>query len=159
MLSVAGAIVTGVLFGYVALGLFTGESLFPRQPEAAPDALPAQSSAAVSAPVDSAAKGEPTGTGATNGAVSAPAITEAPASQYYLLQFGVFRSKESMQVAAGQLKDKGYSWGTDTSDGYRVYAAAATTKEEAEPWPHRWSVWMCTSSRSKAPRWRLVRGL
>ncbi|QTH44084.1 SPOR domain-containing protein [Cohnella sp. LGH] len=132
VLSVTGAIATGVLFGYVALGLFTGDSLFPKQPEAAPAALPAQSSAAVSAPVASAEKGGATATEGTSGAVSAKSVSEAGASRYYLLQFGVFRSQESMETAAGQLKDKGYSWGTDASDGYRVYAAAALTKEEAE---------------------------
>ncbi|WP_372634643.1 SPOR domain-containing protein [Cohnella sp.] len=137
VLSVAGAIATGVLFGYMVLGLFTGEPLFPNQSAGGTAAIPAQASAAPgsaepSGGRESAAGGASEATAPKSGGASAPAITEVAADRYYVLQYGVFNNEESMEVAAGQLQSKGYSWGTDASDGYRVYAAAALTKEEAE---------------------------
>ncbi len=137
VLSVAGAIATGVLFGYMVLGLFTGEPLFPNRPDAGTPSRAVQASAAPDAakPAGGVAmeaggaspSAETHGDGATE-----PAIAEVEANRYYMLQYGVFRSEESMKVAADQLKDKGYSWGTDKNEGYRVYAAATMTKEEAE---------------------------
>ncbi|MFB9279182.1 SPOR domain-containing protein [Cohnella cellulosilytica] len=137
VLSVAGAIATGVLFGYMVLGLFTGEPLFPGQTAAESPARAVQASAgsdgAEPAGADGAKAGEtPAAAKTSSGEGALPTTAEVAANRFYLLQYGVFRSEESMEVAVSQLKDKGYSWGTETNEGYRVYAAATMTKEEAE---------------------------
>jgi len=145
ILSVAGAIATGVLFGYMVLGLFTGEPLFPNQPEAGnpPSAQAVAGNGGAESPgtaeaaksrkaVGTGQAGDTNDTEKSNVKAGVSPAGEISADRYYMLQFGLFKSEDSMEIAAGQLQDKGYSWGTDASDGYRVYAAAAMTKEEAE---------------------------
>jgi hypothetical protein len=68
----------------------------------------------------------------SGGNVPASALQELPAERYYLLQYGVFQGADSMKAAVGQLQDHGYASATDTEGGYRVYAAAASSKDEAE---------------------------
>lgn len=122
--SVAGAIATGALFGYLVLTLFAGESPLPSSGGTATEtASPAQ--AAVSSP--SASSGAP-----ASAASGAGIAAELPGETYYWLQYGVFRSEESMDAALAELKDKGYPGYGDRTDGYRVYAGAAASKEEAE---------------------------
>ncbi|MFC4600411.1 SPOR domain-containing protein [Cohnella hongkongensis] len=129
VLSVAGAIATGVLFGYMVLGLFTGEPLFPGTASSEATGLPAQPSGP-SAATETAGASERSVP--ASGEAAVPALGEVAPERYFMLQYGVFQSAESMEAAAKQLKDKGYSWGTEENDGYRVYAAATLTKEEAE---------------------------
>jgi len=133
ILSVAGAIGTGILFGYLALGLFTGDPLFPSKP-GTESQLPAQASVRPDGTTGQSAAGK-TEAGArpaagTDSPVSA--AVEIDSDRYYVLQYGVFQSADSMEIAAEELRSKGYSSATDASDGYRVYVAAAPTKDEAE---------------------------
>ncbi|MBB6674236.1 SPOR domain-containing protein [Cohnella nanjingensis] len=140
--SVAGAIVTGAIFGYLALSLFTGEPLFPGKssgadtpvnagvqppadaPQTAGEASPASASTASAGAKDAdpASGAEP-----AQGTVSAV----APASAYYLLQYGVFGTQASMNDAVKELAGKGLPAASDTTDGFRVYAGIAATREEA----------------------------
>lgn len=136
ILSVAAAIVTGALFGYMVLTLFTGEPMFPSK------SSPAQTESVLSPSADPApASTLPQKTGSeqnnllpsgTVPAASSGTITEIPADEVYVLQYGVFRTKDSAQLAAAQLQDVGLPAAIDDSDGYRVYAGIATTKAEAE---------------------------
>jgi hypothetical protein len=124
--TVAGAIATGALFGYLVLTLFTGEPVLPDKPGRT--AAPAQATAGSgSAPHGSAsASADPVG--------QSDAFAEAPlpGATYYLLQYGVFRSEEGMETALEQLGKKGLPAVADRTDGFRVFAGAAATKEEAE---------------------------
>ncbi|QJD81791.1 SPOR domain-containing protein [Cohnella herbarum] len=139
--SVVAAVATGALFGYMVLSLFTGEPLFPgksgtasQQPSQATSALPnaekggtGMPAASVQAPAESAA--------VTSGETepSMPASTaRLDADVYYMLQYGVFQSKESMEIAVTQLQDKGLAFATEIDDGYRVYVGAARSRDEAE---------------------------
>jgi hypothetical protein len=122
--SVAGAVATGALFGYLVLTLFTGESPFPIPPASGTDAH-AQASAEPGV-VSSQVQGTiPSG---NSGAGSAGQIT---ASSMYLLQYGVFRSQETMNAALDVLKGKGLPSAVDRADGYRIYVGATDSSAEA----------------------------
>ncbi|MDG0813710.1 SPOR domain-containing protein [Cohnella rhizosphaerae] len=142
--SVAAAIVTGAIFGYIVLALFTGEPILPTGSAADPATAglkPVASGAAASegAKADPAASGQGTGkpddataTAAPDKAASASGDAEVPASVSYLLQYGVFQSEASMDEAVQALTSQGIAAATDTTDGYRVYAGIAAGKAEAE---------------------------
>ncbi|KIL36404.1 hypothetical protein SD71_07985 [Cohnella kolymensis] len=130
-LSVTAAVATGALFGYMVLSLFTGEPLFPSRTggvnepptqssvQAAGGALPTAAVPAQDDAVTSTPNGE-------------QAVSEIPGDVYYLLQYGVFRSEDSMHGAAQELDGKGLAAAADTNEGYRIYAGVAATRNEAE---------------------------
>ncbi|XID93603.1 SPOR domain-containing protein [Paenibacillaceae bacterium WGS1546] len=127
VLTVAGALATGALFGYLALSLFTGEPLIPpKTGEGSP--------APVQGPVRESNVPDREGSAAApvSGGDGVSAYREVAADRYYVLQYGVFQSADGMKAAANELRSKGYSAATDESDGYRVYVAATSSKDEAE---------------------------
>ncbi|WP_217596195.1 SPOR domain-containing protein [Cohnella sp. GbtcB17] len=145
--SVAAAIVTGAIFGYIVLALFTGEPILPSGSAADPASAgvkPAATHAAASdgpktdpAASGQAAAGKANGATTTNAAqpdqaASASGDARVPASVSYLLQYGVFQSEASMNEAVQALTSQGIAAATDTRDGYRVYAGIAAGKAEAE---------------------------
>jgi len=151
-MSVAGAIVTGAIFGYIVLALFTGEPLLPAGAGSSAD--PTSSAQTAGAVVASPATGKPaasntasqtaqasagvqTGAGTDGAGHSSPDAGTAgdanvPASVSYLLQYGVFQSEASMRDAVKELQSQGIAAAADTSDGFRVYAGIATTKADAD---------------------------
>ncbi|RKP54238.1 SPOR domain-containing protein [Cohnella endophytica] len=140
-LSVAAAVATGALFGYLVLSLFTGEPMFPGKSEVpassisnkaksqANQAIGAESSAAAEATLQAPGTKEKT---RPVGAQTEGSTFQLDSNVYYMLQYGVFHTKDSMLTAVKQLEDKGLASAADSSDGYRVYAAAARSKSEAE---------------------------
>jgi len=139
-LSVAAAIATGALFGYMVLSLFTGEPLFPGKLNAVTQ-LPAQATldkAGASStdptviPKSSPNVDVPSGSAQPLEDEAAASETELASNVYYMLQYGVFQSKESKEEAVKQLQEKGLASASENSDGYRVYAGTARSREEAE---------------------------
>ncbi|MDI4644851.1 SPOR domain-containing protein [Cohnella hashimotonis] len=144
--SIAAAILTGAIFGYIVLALFTGEPILPTGSAADPASAglqPGASGVAASgSKADLAATGKtPTdkseGAGAAGAAhpdktTGAAGDAQVPASVSYLLQYGVFQSEASMNEAVQALTSQGIAAATDTTDGYRVYAGIASGKNEAE---------------------------
>ncbi|MDG0790202.1 SPOR domain-containing protein [Cohnella ginsengisoli] len=146
--SVAAAIVTGAIFGYIVLALFTGEPILPSGSAADPASAglkPAASGAAASSDgtkADPGASGrssagkpdgtDPAGAAQSDKAAGAAGDAQVPASVSYLLQYGVFQSEASMNEAVQSLTSQGIAAATDTTDGYRVYAGIADGKAEAE---------------------------
>ncbi|SFB40268.1 Sporulation related domain-containing protein [Cohnella sp. OV330] len=146
--SVAAAIVTGAIFGYIVLALFTGEPILPSGSAADPASAglkPAASGAAAASDgtkADPAASGQapagkpdgtdPAGAAQPDKAAGAAGDAQVPASVSYLLQYGVFQSEASMNEAVQALTSQGIAAATDTKDGYRVYAGIAADKAEAE---------------------------
>ncbi|MFC3798344.1 SPOR domain-containing protein [Cohnella sp. GCM10012308] len=147
--SIAAAIVTGAIFGYIVLALFTGEPILPTGSAADPASAgvkPAATGGAAAASggtkSDAAATGKATddkleGAGASGGAkpdntAGAADDAQVPASVSYLLQYGVFQSEASMNEAVQALTNQGIAAATDTTDGFRVYAGIAADKSEAE---------------------------
>lgn len=132
ILSVGAAIVTGALFGYMVLTLFTGQPIFPSDHPT--DAIATTGNGLPSATTTTATTnaGETSGAKAPPSAAAAGGGTDVPASEAYILQYGVFKSADSTQLAMAQLQDVGLPAAADDADGYRVYAGIAATKEEAE---------------------------
>lgn len=140
-LSVVAAVATGALFGYLVLSLFTGEPLFPGKSnsdtsipvQSVPDKTVAvkentpvtKNNPMVADPQDNPIVND-------NAAPTADTTSQVTADVYYMLQYGVFQTEESMETALQQLQDKGLSSASDSSDGYRVYVAAARSRDEAE---------------------------
>ncbi|GBF73922.1 hypothetical protein PA598K_02247 [Paenibacillus sp. 598K] len=112
--SVTGAIATGVLFGYLALSLFTGEPATPATTD----------ETSVVQPSGGTAGETPSG-----GAVMTEA--EVPSGNYYMLQYGVFSNEEGMAAAIAELRQKGLAAASSTTDGYRVFAGMGTSRNSA----------------------------
>ncbi|MDP4095668.1 SPOR domain-containing protein [Paenibacillus sp. P96] len=113
--SVASALMTGGIFGYIVLYLFQAPG------NADPPSLPAWSQTTVG------------NDGQTNGAQSVSLITaDIPAQSFYMLQYGVFSTPESAEQAKAELLQAGTAAGTDPSDSYRVYAGISSDREEAK---------------------------
>lgn len=133
--TVIGAIATGGLFGYMLLALFSGAPLFPKK--AANDAeIPAMTvpyaDSGASSGTGTKGAGAPAGSaGDPSGTASGAPASAVPGLSLFMLQYGVFQTEQSMNEAAGQLRDKGFAAATDSTDGYRVYAGVAPTKESA----------------------------
>lgn len=139
--SVVAAVATGALFGYMVLSLFTGEPLFPgksgadtQQQAQASSVLPNAEKGASGVPAASS-QASSESAAVTNGEINPPLSADTArldADVYYMLQYGVFQSKESMEIAVTQLQDKGLAFATEINDGYRVYVGAARSRDEAE---------------------------
>ncbi|KKC47292.1 hypothetical protein VE23_09240 [Paenibacillus sp. D9] len=140
LLSVAGAIATGALFGYIALALFAGGSVLPAkdggaagntasEPASAPAASPPASGAGSPAvKTESSAGGAPTSAGA-----AADVQADWPQTAFSLLQYGVFSAKDSAAAAASELKAGGLGSASAKADGgYRVYAGISSKRSGAE---------------------------
>ncbi|ANY70381.1 hypothetical protein BBD42_30695 [Paenibacillus sp. BIHB 4019] len=131
-LSVAGALATGALFGYLLLSLFLdSSSLSSSNPGSG------QSSAVSGNPASqNAENGLGTGTGAGNsGSSAAPLETVELAIQpqaYHLLQYGVFSNSEGRDAAMEELASRGLaSAAAATADDFRVYAGMAGDRSRA----------------------------
>jgi stage II sporulation protein B len=153
VLSVFGAVATGVLFGFLVLSMFSDHALpfglfgGGKAKEAAPESGGAAAAGAGAAAGDSAASGSSAGTGAGTAAgqavaAGAQAGTEAagnmaavnlPGRSYLFLQNGIFSSAAAAQAAQAELKKKGYAAvSVAEPDGKTtVYAGFALQKEEA----------------------------
>ncbi|WP_018757028.1 SPOR domain-containing protein [Paenibacillus terrigena] len=127
--SVAGAIVTGAVFGFVVLSLFQGEV-----------SLPGVKSGSLSDNVRTSGSVQTSGKVAESG-VKQGAITpgeavnitiQRDAKTYYMLQYGVFKDLAGVNTAQQELTDKGLAAFGDTTDQNRVYAGMATSREEAQ---------------------------
>ncbi len=137
--SVAGALLTGALFGYVVLSLFADQASPAPTNAASVNEADAASVNTDSADGNTAVDGAKGGQGGSAGDDAAPEPTDAagmlavplPERHYAMLQFGVFSSVEGMNAALADLKDKGYAAAADTLNGFRVYAGIAPDKTEA----------------------------
>lgn len=132
--SVALAIATGALFGYFILSLFSGYTDAPVAPSVTGNgadttlAVTEAGAVAVQAP-------DTRHTGETTPAKDAEAISvqlNVPASDYYMLQFGVFSSEEGKQAAMLQLEQIGAAAAASTGDKFHVYAGMTKSKADAE---------------------------
>ncbi|GMK38395.1 hypothetical protein PCCS19_14490 [Paenibacillus sp. CCS19] len=152
--SVAGAIATGALFGYMALALFAGEG--PWAGGNGEKTLPDTEQTTISLPdANGGQSGTKTGSGGTTPVTSSDVSTEGkdpavspdkqtdasaavvqvglPAMTYQALQYGVFSSAEGADAAVAEMKDKGlaaYRW--DTGQDFRVYVGISSDREGAE---------------------------
>lgn len=132
-LSVAGALATGALFGYLLLSLFTNT---PDQSDSN-NKLANPVNGSVTNPSASPGGGKTN----TNGGTSNPATNQSaagrvkldiPLQSYQLLQYGVFSNTEGRDAAIKELTDKGLAAAElRTANDYRVYAGMAIDRGHA----------------------------
>ncbi len=137
--SVTGAIVTGVLFGFLALSWFGGHG-------AQSDTGSLYSAGLAGADGTALEDGGASGADSADGAQS-PASAPADASgavpvhisaqTYYLLQNGVFSNQEGADSAKSQLRRKGFAAVAEGADNYSVYAGVTVDRNDALWLSHR----------------------
>lgn len=114
--SIAGAILTGVLFGVVVLSVFNQEISLPIPT----GGVPSQSDPATSVTtLEETSKIPPVG-------------IELPDKTYYFLQYGVFSTAQGVQLAQEELQASGIAAARDTIDEKRVYAGVSSEREQAK---------------------------
>ncbi|GMX66490.1 hypothetical protein Elgi_57620 [Paenibacillus elgii] len=141
--SVAGAVVTGVAFGFLVLSMFSGgtDSVKTTTPGGT---TTAQQGTKGTGAGGTASTGETTGKTGDAAAKSGGAASAAPASgsaigvalqipakSYAVLQGGVFSSAQGAEAAAADFRKKGLAGAVDGGDKHPVYVGMAGTRDEA----------------------------
>ncbi|WP_054956384.1 SPOR domain-containing protein [Paenibacillus dakarensis] len=124
--SVAGAVITGILFGTVVLSIFSGEDTGNEI------SIPAKEIGSTS----SASSNYEAENGLTNiqdlTAIHASAAVAIPEQTFYMLQYGVFSTAERAEQAKGELVQSGIAAFGDTTVENRVYAGVSPDREQAK---------------------------
>lgn len=130
--SVAGAVVTGIAFGFFVLSMFSSDKDVSTTTTTLPNKV------AVSSPNSQTAAASPkvqTGTKDATLPATASATVVTPvqigAKSYTFLQNGVFSSLQGAQAVQDALSKKGLASAMDTSDKLTVFVGFAKTKEDA----------------------------
>ena len=111
--TVTGAVVTGLLFGFVVLSfLNTGKDAGLTNP--------------VVSPVETASL-QP-----GQNQVTSVASVNLSTTSYYMLQYGVFSNQDGVRAATQELQKIGLAAGVDPNDPLRVYAGVSSDREEAK---------------------------
>lgn len=130
--SVAGAVVTGIAFGFFVLSMFSSDGT--STDTASGNNTIAVPTANAQAAVPSKAPGGATKT-EQNSTVpaTAAAVTpvQIPAKSYSFLQNGVFSSLQGAQIMLDTLKKKGLASALDSSDKPTVFVGFAKSKDDA----------------------------
>ncbi|UUZ84398.1 hypothetical protein LJK88_12305 [Paenibacillus sp. P26] len=152
--SVAGAVVTGVAFGFLVLSMFKGgddpnkvkpvdASVVQQQGQKKPDAgtasgsaqgkdAGAAGSAAASAsakPGDKADAGTPVSAAVANMATAAVSLQS---KSYTFLQGGVFSTPQTAETQQADFRKQGFAAVSDSGDKIPVYIGMAVSREEAQ---------------------------
>lgn len=122
--SAIGAVATGVLFGLFIMQMFTNLAL---SPDAPPVSIP-QSDEGDAGSDEAALPLEPPGT--EQSAATAIAV-DVPPQTVYMLQFGVFSSKEGADAAQEQLRRAGIASAYEAGDQHIVYAGVTPDRNSA----------------------------
>ncbi|QAY65158.1 hypothetical protein [Paenibacillus protaetiae] len=137
--TVAGALATGALFGYLLLSFFTGSwsdsghDTPVKQGEVTSPAGDAGKDTAGdgAAPVAGGANGTDEAAGGAAGELPMAAVN-IPDTAYYLLQYGVFGSTDGRDAALAELAAKGVaSAAWSSGQDYRVYAGMSPSSDDA----------------------------
>jgi|GEM_PF-1649936 len=140
--SIAGAVVTGVAFGFFVLSLFSGNGQQTGETDAAQQAAvqaspaPDGSAAAAGSAVGGAVSGAGAAAGADGAGKSAAAggpaaPVQIAAQSYAFLQNGVFSTLASAQAAQAELKKKGLASALEQNDKLTVFVGFAPSRDDA----------------------------
>jgi Sporulation related domain. len=144
LLSVAAALATGAVFGYLVLSLFTDAALWPGGGAKEPAGSSSESAGGLIAGTPpeglrepEAGNEDPTSPSPGANGPTEPTVrtvdTGGVRQTYYMLQFGVFSKPDSRDAALKQLADLGLPGAAQkTGDGYRVYAGIAAGEAQAK---------------------------
>jgi stage II sporulation protein B len=122
--SLTGAVITGIMFGFFVLSLFTGD--VPEGTRADQAAVSEQGQV-----TETGSQAEPGAPAPAEDGAQQTAFVSFPAQSYFLLQHGVFNSLEGAETAAATLSGSGFAAATEAGDQYRVYAGIATDRDDA----------------------------
>ncbi|KPV55338.1 hypothetical protein QJ48_33695 [Paenibacillus sp. A3] len=132
--SVAGAVVTGVAFGFLVLSMFSGGTDSGKITSPGGTTTAQQGTKGTGAD-GMASKGETAGkTGDSAAPASGSAIgvaVQIPAKSYAVLQGGVFSSAQGAESAAADFRKKGLAGAVEGGDKHPVYVGMAGTRDEA----------------------------
>jgi len=130
--SVAGAVITGVAFGFFVLSMFTDpgpEAGKPAGSAIAPQ--PGQTEPAGQAAATAQETAAGSGGAAADANPAAGASVKLPAKTYVFLQGGVFSSAEGAETAQADFRKQGLAAAADSGDKYPVYVGMALNRDEA----------------------------
>lgn len=120
--SVTAAIMTGVLFGFVAMSML----------DSGTDTASQNVKGAVGTNIVSSAENAQTQTLGTETSNLANTPVSIPSATYFMLQYGVFSTPEGASQAKNELTKAGIAAGSDPMDESRVYAGVSSNREEAK---------------------------
>lgn len=123
--SVTGAIVTGLMFGYVVLSIFNKDIPLPMPGITSVQTNPSSQTQEEAVPVMGQVNELGTDTLQT-------VQVALPEKTFYFLQYGVFSSSEGVALAQKELEAQGIAAAPDTRDSKRVYAGISTDREQAK---------------------------
>ena len=119
--SIAGAVMTGILFGAVVLSIFNQDITMP----VPTGGVPSQSDPAT--PVSSSTPNS------NPSLITIPPVgIKLPDKTYYFLQYGVFSTAQGVKLAQEELRRSGIAAARDTIDEKRVYAGVSSQREQAK---------------------------
>ena len=122
--SLTGAVITGIMFGFFVLSLFTGDAPGETVTEQAATNEQAQVT-------ETGSQAEPDVPAPAKNGIQQTAFVSIPAQSYFLLQHGVFNSLEGAETAVETLSRSGFAAATETGEQYRVYAGITTARDDA----------------------------
>ena len=120
--SVTAAVMTGVLFGFVAMSML----------DSGTDTAPQSVTGTVGADLASPNENSQTQTSGTEISSIANTNVSIPGATYFMLQYGVFSMAEGANQAKNELAEAGIAAGSDPMDEARVYAGVSSNREEAK---------------------------
>ncbi|TVY11898.1 hypothetical protein [Paenibacillus cremeus] len=147
--SVAGAVITGVAFGFLVLSMFSGGDEEAKvkpvdagtatkqvqgavKPGDATGQTTGKSTDTAVKPGDKAAAGDPASASAAQTASATTGVAVSlPARSYTFLQGGVFSSAQGADTAAADFKKKGLAAAADAGDKFPVYVGMGMNRDEA----------------------------
>lgn len=127
--SVAGAVVTGIGFGFLVLSMFSGGGSDPGRVQTVDGATAPQQQG------EARVQGSKSGEAEASSAAANKAVTEMavnlPARTYSFIQGGVFSSSQGADSAAADFRKKGLAAVSDAGEKYSVYVGMALSWDEA----------------------------
>lgn len=132
--SISGAIVTGTIFGFFIMSMFSGDG--DSIPIAIDDITAGENAIIQQENKDSvldASIDDPFGEASVEAGATALNVVQVqiPSESFYLLQNGVFSSSEGAEIARNELLQQGYAATSELADNYYVYAGIFTNREDA----------------------------
>ncbi|MFD0678811.1 MULTISPECIES: SPOR domain-containing protein [unclassified Paenibacillus] len=141
--SVAGAVVTGIAFGFFVLSMFSQDTQSPKGGNTSPPAGAAGSTVASTQTNGTAVTKLPVSSSANTGQAAAPVMAPVtsgspvvtavniPGKTIAFLQSGVFSTPQAADTAQAELKKKGLAAVSDSGDKFPVYVGMSMTRDEA----------------------------
>ncbi|WP_088832864.1 hypothetical protein [Paenibacillus tyrfis] len=133
--SVAGAVITGVAFGFLVLSMFSGgtDSGKTKSPGGTTTAQQGTKEAGAGGMTSTGAMAAKPG-GADSAAPASGSVigvpVQIPAKSYAVLQGGVFSSTQGAEAAAADFRKKGLAGAVEGGDKHPVYVGMAGTRDE-----------------------------